>query len=66
MGLCIYFHQLLGEGSLMTILVVTNYIDIFSSIIFGYILDIWAIQPLGPSVPGSVGNGLSLMAWVSG
>ena len=32
---------------------------------FGSILGLWAIQPLGPSAPGSVRVGLTVMTWVS-
>ena len=32
---------------------------------FGFILDLWAIQPLDPGIPGSVRGGLPHMAWVS-
>ena len=63
-GFCIHFHRLLGEISLMTIRVGTIFdysstsldvitLTVFSPIVFGSILGLYSIQPLGTSAPGS-------------
>lgn len=38
---------------------------LFLPVLFDSLLGLWAMQPLVPGPPGSVGGGLSILAWVS-